>query len=230
MGFSNVLDKMIDDRLKSEGRKRKYDEIRSTTVTKEQQIQQLEKMLGVTSGKLASNNIFCLDANVRNLMLKDEEKKKKKASEIQQRKVVQQDKRQHTFRNAAIKYFGNVSLNVNDIKSLLQHVAIKGDSPVKSKVVELREQLQRRRQRLEMYNMNFPNVGAIAATNNIETTQNRNNNNNSDIIIQTVPNNIDAPNSTISINRIDSTNNGNIDDAGITDAVIAPSNIILLQQ
>jgi hypothetical protein len=152
VGFSNALDKMIDDRLKSEGRKRKYDEIRSATVTKEQQIQHLEKMLSVSSGKLASNNIFCLDNNVREKMVQNEEEKKKKDGEVQKRKSVQQLKQRLTFRQAAKKYFNKQTLNATEIRSLLKHIYVKNDAPPAKRITELREQLHSRRERLEMYN------------------------------------------------------------------------------
>jgi hypothetical protein len=91
-GFSYTLDKIIDDRLKSAGRKRRYDEIRASTATKEQKIEQLEKMLNVSSGKLASNNIFVLDESVRAKMLQNETQKQIKACETKRKKAIQQQK------------------------------------------------------------------------------------------------------------------------------------------
>jgi hypothetical protein len=44
-------------------------------------------------------------------------------------------------------------MNGNDIKSLLKHVVQKGDSPLRTKIKDLREQLHRRKQRLEMFNL-----------------------------------------------------------------------------
>jgi poly-D-alanine transfer protein DltD len=85
-GFTHTIDKIIDERSKSAGRKRIYDDIRSTTATKEQQIKQLEKILNASSGKLASNNIFVLNEHVWAKILDNKTKKKKKASEIQNRK------------------------------------------------------------------------------------------------------------------------------------------------
>jgi hypothetical protein len=127
--------------LKSGGRKRRYDDIRSTTATKEQQIEQLEKMLNVSSGKLFSNNIFVLDENVWAKMFDNETKKHKKASEIQNRKVLQDQKQNNTFKNAAIKYFQKTALNGSDIKSFLKHVVQRGGSPIRTKIKDLHEQL-----------------------------------------------------------------------------------------
>jgi hypothetical protein len=41
--YFNTLDKLLDDQLKSDGRKRKYTELISKTTTKSQKIQHLEK-------------------------------------------------------------------------------------------------------------------------------------------------------------------------------------------
>jgi hypothetical protein len=154
--YLSTLDKLIGDRLKSEGRKRKYEDIVSKTTTKAQKIQHLEKMLNVSSGKLACNNIFCLDKNVRDRMLIDDNNKRKKQCEVHARKEQQQQKQQQTFRNAAIKYFGGRTLVSADLRSILKHTALPTDSPIRSKVQELRDQLHRRRHRIELYN--FSNV------------------------------------------------------------------------
>jgi hypothetical protein len=164
--YLSTLDKLIDDRLKSEGRKRKYEDIVSKTATKTQKIQHLEKMLNVSSGKLACNNIFCLDENVRDRMLVDENDKRQKQRELQERKTKQQEKQQQTFKYAAIKYFSGRTLLVTDIKSILKHTSVPTDSPMKNKVQELRDQLHRRRHRMNMYNLvaNGGNGAIVAET------------------------------------------------------------------
>jgi hypothetical protein len=84
--YLSTLDKLLDDRLKSDGRKRKYEEIRALTTSKAEKILHLSKMLNVSSGKLACNNIFGLDETVRDKMVVDEETKQQKHREVQQRK------------------------------------------------------------------------------------------------------------------------------------------------
>jgi hypothetical protein len=111
-------------------------------------------MFSISSGKLASNNIFCLDENVREKMVKDEQQKNKKAGELQQRKDIQQAKQRTTFRQAAKKHFNKHTLNATEIKSLLKHIHVKTDSPNGKKISDLRKQLHNRQQRLEMYNFN----------------------------------------------------------------------------
>jgi hypothetical protein len=156
--YFSTLDKLLDDRLKSDGRKRKYTDLLSKTATKSQKIQHLEKMLSVSSGKLACNNIFCLDENVRDKLLEDEESKRKKKDEMDVRKRRQQQKQSLTFKNAAIKYFSKKTLLVGEIRAILKHTAKKDDSPVRTKIVELRQQLHRRHERMQIYNINTSDV------------------------------------------------------------------------
>jgi hypothetical protein len=109
--------------------------------------------MSVSSGKLACNNIFCLDEHVRDKLLEDDAMKKKKQSEIDGCKQQQQLQKQSlTFENAAIKYFGQQTLLVEEIKALLRYTAKKDDSPIKTKVAELQQQLHRRQQSLESFN------------------------------------------------------------------------------
>jgi hypothetical protein len=150
--YLSTLDKLLDDRLKSDGRKRKYEEVRALTTSKAEKILHLSKMLNVSSGKLACNNIFCLDETVRDKMVVDEETKQQKHREVQQRKQQQQMKHQQTFRNAATKYFDKQTLVSNEIRSLLKQVQQKGDSPLSTRITNLRQQLHRRSARLEIYN------------------------------------------------------------------------------
>jgi hypothetical protein len=152
--YYSTLDKLLDDRLKSDGRKRKYTELLTKTATKSQKIQHLEKMLSVSSGKLACNNIFCLDENVRDKLLEDDKMKRQKKSELDIRKQQQQQKQSNTFKHAAIKYFQNKNLLLGEIKALLKYTANKDDSPIKTKIVDLRNQLHRRKQRLDFFNIN----------------------------------------------------------------------------
>jgi hypothetical protein len=75
-----------EERIKSENRKRRYEEMRARSAQKEEQICALDQMLHVSSGKLAGSNIYCLGAEVRDKMLKDAEDKQKKKDEVDERK------------------------------------------------------------------------------------------------------------------------------------------------
>jgi hypothetical protein len=128
--YLSTLDKLIDDRVKSEGPKRKYEDIVSKTTTKAQNIQHIEKILNESSGKLACNNIFCLDKNVRDRMLIDDNNKRKKQYEVHARKEQQQQKQQQTFCNAEIKYFGGLTLVSADLRSILKYTALPTDRSI----------------------------------------------------------------------------------------------------
>jgi hypothetical protein len=181
--WQSTLDKMIEDRAKSDGRKRKYEEMHRLNAIKETNIQKLEKMMSISSGKLASNNMFCLDDSIRDKMIIDDNKKKKEMKEKLERKDQQSIKQQATFRQAAIKHFGNITLNVGEIKSLLKHVANKFDSPLAPRVTELRAQLHRRQHRLQMYNL-FPTPSIANVSSN-----NDNNNNGNDAVLSVLHHN-----------------------------------------
>jgi hypothetical protein len=124
-------------------------------------------MLFVASGKLACNNIFGLDENFRNKMLIDDEMKQKKKCEVNQWNEQNNKKQKLTFRNAAIKYFDGRTLLVNDIKSLLKNTYRKDNSPMCSKIGELREQLHCQKEWLDFFNLNSTNSNDDASNPNI---------------------------------------------------------------
>jgi hypothetical protein len=86
-------------------------------------------------------------------MLIDETTKQMETDKREQRKLQQELKQQYNFRQAAIKHFGNKNLLGGEMKTLLKQVSNKDDSPLRSKVAELWEQLHRRGNRLQVYNL-----------------------------------------------------------------------------
>jgi hypothetical protein len=149
---------LIEDRAKSEGRKQKYEEMHCLNTIKETNIQKLEKMMSISSSKLASNIIFCLDKNILDKMIVDEDKKQKEIKEWSERKAKLSSKQQDNFCKAAIKHFNNINLHVGEIKTLLKQVYMEMDSPIKARVEDLRDQLQRCCHCLNMYNLFDPPV------------------------------------------------------------------------
>jgi hypothetical protein len=107
-------------------------------------------MLNVSSGKLASSKIFCLDKTVQDKMVVDEEIKQQKHCEVQERKQQQQMKQQQTFQNAATKNFNKQTLVSNKIQLLLKHVPMKRDSLLSTRISDLQQQLHCQGARLEM--------------------------------------------------------------------------------
>jgi hypothetical protein len=157
--FQAKLDLLVDGWLKDDGRKRKFEKEKERTKTKTDKIQVLEKMMNVTSGKLASNGMFDLDGDVRDKMQRDDDEKKRKQDESKERKDKVEKKQRENFRKAAKKYFtkGKDDLQCSEMRALIMHVSCRTgkqkDSPLRSKLSELKEQLHRRKDRLEQYNL-----------------------------------------------------------------------------
>jgi hypothetical protein len=106
--------------MRSDGRKRKNKEVVRSTTTKAMKIQHLEKMLNVISDKLACNNIFCLDENVRDKMVKEDIRKEEKQNEVQTQKDTIKRKHEECFKQAAIKHFSKSTLLCSDMNALLK--------------------------------------------------------------------------------------------------------------
>jgi hypothetical protein len=79
LAFSSALDKMLDDPLQ-------YGEICLLTATKEQKMAHLDKMMNNFSGKLASNNMFCLDKSIKEKMVKMNKRRKKQVKYSKEKK------------------------------------------------------------------------------------------------------------------------------------------------
>jgi hypothetical protein len=137
-----------------------------------------KNITGCTSGKLCAGNIFCISNEVIRDQLREEEtEKKQKHSDKEQRKVVAMTKHNKKFCLAGIKYFNGTHLLCDDLKSLLKEITVHGDSPLKEKVDDLRSQLQRRKTRMEKYNLfgNATTDGDTKVSTTATTTVNDNN-------------------------------------------------------
>jgi hypothetical protein len=86
-------------------------------------------------------------------------------------------KQNKKFHLAAIKYFNGTHLLCDDSKSLLKEITVQGDSPLKKKVDDLCAQLQRRKTRMEKYNLfgNATTDGDTKVSTTTTTTINDNN-------------------------------------------------------
>jgi hypothetical protein len=113
-------------------------------------------------------------------MMTVDEGTKKKIGEIVARKRKQQHKQQSNYCTAATKYFANEPLTGSDMRYLLKHVDIRLDSPLKSRIGELKQQFKKQKQRLEMYCLGEVHSGenAINMKINEKKTPALNNNNN----------------------------------------------------
>jgi len=69
---SYYLDKIIEEQKKDEGRKKRFEAIKSEQKTKQQKINHLKAITKVLSTSLAANNHYTLDENVLELVLQKE--------------------------------------------------------------------------------------------------------------------------------------------------------------
>jgi hypothetical protein len=150
--FNHTLDLLIDERDKSIGRKRKHEEQKKLHSSKKEKIETISTMMGISSGKLAVENIFCLTNE--DLLLKAKQIDNDKQKQTRERAVRAENSKQKEkmkFKNAAINFFSNKNLLRNDLYVLLKHLQQDGDSPVQTKVVDMKRQFDARKYRMEQY-------------------------------------------------------------------------------
>jgi len=141
---SYYLDKLIEEEKKDEGRKKRFETIKSEQKTKQQKISHLKTITKISSASLAANNHYTLDENVRDLVLEKEAAELAAKAVIQQKKNSAEVKRSETLKNALRKFVACPNgLTVPDMKVLVAAATKSSDSPVKKKKEELREQLYR---------------------------------------------------------------------------------------
>jgi hypothetical protein len=149
----NKLDTLIEDRLKSNERKRKYEWLLEESADREKQIKRINTLTSITSGKLCAQKIFCISDEVIRDRLEDMEAiKDQKNREKKQRADVAKLRHQTKFRAAARTFFDGGHLHCDGLRVILQETKQKGDSPIKKKFEEMRSQLERRKSRMDIYN------------------------------------------------------------------------------
>jgi hypothetical protein len=80
---SYYIDRLIEEEKKSEGRKNKFENLKSKQQTKQQKIEHIKKLTKVSSAVLAANNHYTLDETVLEMVVDkhNEEEDAKKAIE-----------------------------------------------------------------------------------------------------------------------------------------------------
>ena len=141
---SYYLDKLIEEEKKDEGRKKRFETIKSEQKMKQQKISHLKTITKISSASLAANNHYTLDENVHDLVLEKEAAELAAKAVIQQKKNSAEVKRAETLKSALRKFVACPNgLTVPDMKVLVAAATKSSDSPVKKKKEELREQLYR---------------------------------------------------------------------------------------
>ena len=66
---SYYIDRLIEEEKKSEGRKKKFENLKSEQKTKQQKIEHIKKLTKVSSATLAANNHYTLDQTVLDMVI-----------------------------------------------------------------------------------------------------------------------------------------------------------------
>ena len=141
---SYYIDRLIEEEKKSEGRKKKFENLKSEQKTKQQKIEHIKKLTKVSSATLAANNHYTLDQTVLDMvvMKHNEEEAAKKA--IKERKKAAEMKHAETLKKALEKIaLCPNGLTVPDLKVLITAASNISDSPVKTRKADLQAQLYR---------------------------------------------------------------------------------------
>jgi hypothetical protein len=141
---SYYLDKLIEEEKKDEGRKKRFEAIKSEQKTKMQKIEHLKTLTKVSSASLAAHNHYTLDENVMELVLQKEAAEQAAKAAAQQRKQSTEAKRAESLNKAVEKFvLCPNGLTVPEMKLLVTAATNASDSPPKKKKDELKEQLYR---------------------------------------------------------------------------------------
>jgi hypothetical protein len=156
---SSMLDLLVDNKAKSEGHKEKNKEKKRKIEETNNKLALLAEVSNVTSGQLACQNIYTLTCEeVISKVRTTEVNKQQKRSEIDVKKAAQQAKESQQFRQAYQKYANNQRLAASDLRALIRKTKHhRDDSPVRSKMLELQEQWDRRKHRLDDFLLNNAN-------------------------------------------------------------------------
>ncbi len=141
---NRYLDILIEEGKKDEGRKRKFEEIKSLQKTKNDKIEHLKRLTKVSSATLAANNHYVLDENIRDLVLAKHQAEQAAQAAVDEMRRLAQEKKTQSLQNALAKFTTCPNgLMGPEIKALVLAATTTTDSPVKSKKAELQVQLYR---------------------------------------------------------------------------------------
>jgi len=136
---SFYLDKLIEEEKKDEGRKKRFETIKSQQKMKQQKINHLKTITKVSSANLAATNHYTLDENVRDLVLQKEAAEEAAKAAAQAKKDATESKHNDTLKNALQKFvLCPNGLTVPDMKALVGAATRPSDSPIKKKRDDLR--------------------------------------------------------------------------------------------
>jgi hypothetical protein len=146
---ADMFDKLIEDKSKDEARVATLKKRKSYFDKLASEAEKLKSLTRISSGQLAGVAKYNVCSHTRDAIKHNLEKNEKKQME-------QETKRRKRERDFAQRYISakekaivdDTALTIDDMKSLLRFHRFKDDSPIRIKVKEIKEQWQRRRQRL----------------------------------------------------------------------------------
>lgn len=123
------LDALVERLLKSEGLKRKYEELLLTTQTQVENIKSMSEMMSLPSRKLCAKHKFCISkVEIKDRLKELENKKMVKSDELKGRRLEKEQRHKSKFRNAARKVFENKKdLLCDDLHVILKEISNKKD-------------------------------------------------------------------------------------------------------
>jgi hypothetical protein len=152
--FNSVLDHLIADEAKAEGRKRKWEEQQKEEQTVLAQFTKLRKLGNIKSGKLAANNHFIYDEILRYVLQEQQNERKMEQEAKDVEKVQRKEIAELKLKKAGDKFNLGQPLTKEDMVILMGKIPKEtGDSPVKTKAKQpvVLEQFNRRRDRVVAY-------------------------------------------------------------------------------
>jgi benzoyl-CoA reductase/2-hydroxyglutaryl-CoA dehydratase subunit BcrC/BadD/HgdB len=105
----------------------------------------------VSSGQLAINNCWSLGPEVLRKMEQKEATEREKRDSIEQKQQQRKQKDNSDFTNSIRRYRNNQPLKANDYKNLLRKIKHSDDSPLRTKVAEMKQQWNKRKHRLDVF-------------------------------------------------------------------------------
>jgi hypothetical protein len=147
----HFMDKLIEEEKRNEGRVKKFKEAKESLKSKEAKAEKLATLTKVSSSVLAVNNHFVLDKGVLSIVERNEEEAFRKRKEVETRKAEVQKKADDKYFSALNKYGKKGALTKDEMKVLLTRHKTSADSPIKSKVSEIRVQFDARKHRLQPF-------------------------------------------------------------------------------
>jgi hypothetical protein len=158
--ISQVMNDVIAQVAKEAGRKRAYEKAKVQSQAYENTYDKLKACMRISSGTLTACNHNCLDKNVFRLVSERRELDLAKQNDKEEKRIAREEFVKRQFSISFNCYFDDVNkLKSKDYRVLLTYTRMTGESPTKSKLVDMKQQFQKRniRSRLLRYDPTLVN-------------------------------------------------------------------------